>query len=160
MSDTQVLDTATRDDFDRWIELAAEVEYLFGPMCSEPEFRSALEESIEQGRAWCVKGCNADCGSTLCGGIIVEPEENKIAWLAVAKDCRGLGIGRLLLNAALQALDTSRDIPVQTFAAEHPDGVPARTLYLSAGFSDLAAAEPTPTGVPTVVMVRPGDSNE
>ena len=160
MSDTQVLDTASRNDFDSWIELAAEVEHLFGPMCSEPEFRSSLEESIEQGRAWCVRGCDVDRGSTLCGGIIVEPEENKIAWLAVAKDCRGLGIGRLLLNAALQALDTSRDIPVRTFAAEHPDGVPARTLYLSAGFRDLADAELTSSGVTTVNMVRPGDSSE
>jgi GNAT superfamily N-acetyltransferase len=150
-----VLDTANRNDFENWLKLAAEVEHLFGPMCEAPEFRHALLESLEQERALCVRGCDTESCASLCGGIIISPEENRIEWFAVAKSCRGMGIGRLLLNAALAKLDSGREICVQTFAADSQDGVPARALYLSAGFIDGSPAEPTPAGVPTVMMIRP-----
>jgi len=39
---------ATSEDVPGWLELAAEVEQLFGPMVDDPEFHRALARSISR----------------------------------------------------------------------------------------------------------------
>jgi len=39
---------ATLQDIRNWLVLAEEVEPLFGPMVSEPSFREALENGMEE----------------------------------------------------------------------------------------------------------------
>ncbi|BBH22055.1 hypothetical protein Back11_34000 [Paenibacillus baekrokdamisoli] len=38
---------ATKDDLKGWLELASEVEYLFGPMVEDPKFIQILPESVK-----------------------------------------------------------------------------------------------------------------
>lgn len=42
------------------VELASEVEYLFGLMVSDPQFIQAIEKNINQCSAFCVRE-NDDC---------------------------------------------------------------------------------------------------
>ncbi len=146
---------ATNEDYHSWLKLAREVEHLFGPMADEPSFQEALRRILGAGQAFCVRMGDGAPGGDLLGGVAVDAGENAIAWLAVAGAARGKGLGKALMARALVALDASRDVVVQTFAPEHPEGLPARNLYLALGFRDHAPAEPTPAGVPTVIMVRP-----
>ncbi len=145
------IQTATPADFDSWLDLACEVEPLFGPMVEETAFHAALTESIERQQAFCIR---AEDGS-LCGGILIDAAANEIAWLVVAECWQGQGYGRALLAHALTQLDPNRDITVVTFAPGVPEGQAARQLYQRFGFADHHPGPPTPTGIPTVVMVRP-----
>lgn len=145
---------ATALDIPQWLSLAAEVEHLFGPMTGEPAFHRAIQHAIDTGQAFCIRDHDGIPGTPLCGAISVHVQDNRIEWLAVASRCRGKGAGKALLLHALGHLRCTQDITVQTFAAHVPEGIPARTLYLQCGFQDHHAAEMTPAGIATVVMVR------
>jgi ribosomal protein S18 acetylase RimI-like enzyme len=149
------VEAATSTDFTSWLDLAGQVEPLFGPMVGEGPFRRALKHALDDERAFCVRETQACPGSRLCGGIIISRDENRIEWLAVASDSRGRGLGKALLRFAIERLDSRRDIRVQTFAPGIPEGAAARGLYLSLGFRNDAPAEPTPAGIATALMVRP-----
>ncbi|MEG6551004.1 GNAT family N-acetyltransferase [Desulfocurvibacter africanus] len=146
---------ATMQDYDDWLILAREVEHLFGPMADETSFQEALRQLLAMKQAFCVRDGDNGSGCTLLGGIAIDVGENAIAWLAVATQAQGRGIGKALLTRAIEALDPDRNVVVQTFAPEVLQGIPARKLYQRFGFMDHALADPTPAGVPTVVMVRP-----
>lgn len=143
---------ATPDDIPSWLELAREVEHLFGPMADIPEFRHALQEAVRLGDASCATPASS---SAIVGGIVISPASNSIEWLAVSRVARGAGLGRGLLALAIDNLDPGRPISVQTFAQTSPDGAAARQLYSSFGFTDREPKGPTPAGVPTVLMHKP-----
>jgi GNAT superfamily N-acetyltransferase len=143
--------TAGSPDIPAWLELAREVEPLFGPMAGKPAFRASLQAAVLEGRGLC-----AWRGDQLAGAVSVRLDDNSIAWLAVAEDCRGKGAGRALALAAIERLlPPFRPVLVQTFAPGAKEGEAARRLYLSLGFQDGVALTPTPTGFPTVRMMRP-----
>lgn len=144
---------STCDDFAAWLDLAREVEPLFGPMVADQQFREGLRNAMATGEAIGIRSAD-----TLAGGIVVARAANEIHWLAVAQVCRGQGLGRLLLEAALATLDRTQAISVQTFAPDVAAGLPARKLYQAFGFKDSAAAGPNPAGIPTVIMVRAADN--
>lgn len=43
---------AALEDINGWLELASEVEYLFGPMIEDPKFIQALEKNISKNSAF------------------------------------------------------------------------------------------------------------
>ncbi len=140
----------TSQDYERWLELAAEVEPLFGAMVSDTGFRVALRETIAQGNALGLEVQDA------IGGIIaIDRVENEITWLAVGASYRGCGYGDQLVKAALEELAADSDVQVQTFAPEVSAGSAARHLYLRNGFVDARRAGPNPAGLETVMMRRP-----
>lgn len=147
---------ATLADFEPWLALAQEVEPLFGPMVAEPSFHQALKDALQTGSAFCIREEAAQPGAPLCGGIVIAPEANEIAWFAVAEHYQGCGCGKTLLAHALSQLNPNRDVTVQTFDATSEAGAPARGLYQRFGFTDHQAGPPTPTGIPTVFMIREG----
>lgn len=119
---------ATLGDIDSWLEIVREVEPLFGPM---PEFRGTLERAIARGGAWCVRSADA----VVLGGILLSrPDHPAINWLAVRREARGRGIGRQLAVHALEVFRDAKEVVVDTFGADNPDGLPARALYQSLGF--------------------------
>jgi len=146
---------ATPDDFENWIELAREVEPLFGLMADQNPFRSALARALSTGQGFCVRSIDSAFKGELNGGIIVSAQYNRIEWFAVTEKCRGKGLGRALLKHAMDRLDLNRNIVVQTFASGIVEGEAARRLYRASGFRDHAPAGPTPAGAETVLMVRP-----
>lgn len=147
------------EDFDAWLTLAGEVEHLFGPMCNIPEFQNALKTAISESRAFCVKSCFSGKPTALDGGIVISYSPNAIAWLAVAESSRNQGIGSALVTHALASFHEKGPVYVQTFAPSCSEGSSARKLYQRAGFIDLEPKEPTPAGVPTVLMVKNSQVN-
>jgi len=141
---------SAKDDFPGWLELAREVEPLFGPMVADPIFQESLKVAIAHKMAFCTADENG-----FYGGIVISPENNEILWLAVTQKCRGRGFGTALLTEALSHLDQTKPISVTTFDQTCPAGIPARKLYLSFGFQDDSPAGLNPAGIPIVTMICP-----
>jgi ribosomal protein S18 acetylase RimI-like enzyme len=150
-----VVRPATSADYAAWIELAREVEDLFGPMAAEPSFQQGLRAAIRHNTAFCVDSPGRADNKSLDGGIVIEPQANEIVWLAVAKQRRRRGLGEALLRYAIAQLDRSRDIEVQTFDQTVPAGAAARVLYRRLGFIDARPAGANPAGIATVIMRLP-----
>lgn len=139
-------------DFPLWLNLTREVEPLFGPMVEDPVFRKSLMLCIQEKHAFCVSD---EDHTNLLGGILIDPKENEILWLAVTRKARGRGIGQALLIEALANLDLQRSVFVQTYDPSIPDGRAAVLLYEKAGFSISRDAGDNPAGISTVIMSRP-----
>lgn len=148
------IETCQPDDWATWQTLTREVEPLFGPMADQPEFAAAWQAAVAVRQVLCARETPSTSGSPLLGGIIFSPKENEIAWLAVSARSRGKGVGAKLLAQALQCLDPTRNVRVQTFADSVPAGQPARRLYQRFGFINQKMARDNPAGYATVIMVR------
>lgn len=149
------IEIGQKEDIPAWLRLAREVEHLFGPMADEPSFHEALNKAIEEERAFCVRADDDGPEPSLCGGVVVEPEENEIGWLAVSAICRRSGVGNNLLLYALGRLSGDRRIRLSTFDESVPEGMAARRLYTKHGFQDQRYLGHNPAGKPIVLMVRP-----
>ncbi len=130
--------------------MARGVEHLFGPMADEAPFRDGLRQAIANRTALCIR-FEGDT-RRLRGGIIIAPEANEIVWFAVASGERGRGCGALLLSRALEHLDRTQEVYVQTFDDSVPEGAAARRLYGRFGFVDYKRAHVNSAGVTTVIM--------
>ena len=139
-------------DFDAWIQLAREVEQLFGPMADEIDFQEALRQALSLKTAFCIYSETNGIENKLIGGTVISKETNEIAWLAVSKQFRGKGYGRKLIEFAIKQLNKHENMFVQTFDVSVPEGKSARHLYLSFGFIDLKNGGLNPAGAPTVIM--------
>ena len=144
------IDYVRKHDVVAWLDLAREVEPLFGPMVGQDDFHESLKAAISNKSAYCARD---EHGRPL-GIVAVSQERNEITWLAVAKSARGRGIGGQLLAHAVSRLDAARPLRIQTFAASVPEGAAARKLYLAAGFVDAVAGDLNTAGLPTVIMEK------
>src|SRR6185295_17219422 len=87
---------ATIADIVSWLEIAHEVESLFGPM---PMFDVTLKNNIARGTALCSDdGVGGVVGGLLLGG---EAPDHWIRWLAVRRSTRGQRIGEALVEKAM-----------------------------------------------------------
>lgn len=127
---------ATIEDIKVWLELAAEVESLFGPMVDDPNFTLALEKNISRQSAFCVRENNGSPGSRLLGAVLFSSSNApnyKIGWLSVSAIERNKGVATALLNHILQSVETPAEIFVTTFGEDYPEGQPARGFYQKFG---------------------------
>jgi len=135
-------------DIPKWLELAKEVEDLFGEMAGLAEFEAAINECIANSTALCVIHSNHD----VAGIVAINKDKNEIEWLAVKKGYRGNGYGYKLLEAAIELLDKTMPIFVQTFSSHVESEQPARKLYLNFGFKDYKDGGKNPAGIDTTIM--------
>jgi hypothetical protein len=49
------IEDVKNSDIENWLELAQEVEPLFGPMVGEPDFHEAIKMVIGKNRAFCFR---------------------------------------------------------------------------------------------------------
>jgi len=147
---------AVSGDTHAWLDLAAEVEPLFGPLVSDERFLSALERNIARGSATCVRVDDGPPGSVLMGGLLFSshPPRHQIGWLAVAQAWRRKGVGRLLVEHALCLVQRPAEVSVVTFGQGVPGGGAARAFYVDLGFVPCEPAEAGPDGQPRQVYHR------
>jgi GNAT superfamily N-acetyltransferase len=122
-------------------------EYLFGPMVGDPKFIQAIEKSIDQSTAFCIRENDGTPGSCLLGGILfssVGAPSYKIGWLAVSSRARNKGLATDLLGHVLRVVNVPAEVSVTTFGDDIPDGQPARRLYQK--FRFVPQEEPIPNG--------------
>jgi len=137
-------------DYDTWIELAKEVEPLFGPMTDSKEFQAGIKDCIQNNNSFGIEGEEGK----LAGIIALDRKNNEILWLAVGMKYRGNKYGEKLLKKAIEELESNGDIYVQTFSGKVNEGKNARIIYERNGFADNKDAGKNPAGIETVIMVR------
>ena len=108
---------ATVDDLPSWMQLAAEVEPLFGPM---PDFEARVRRAIERRTALVIATGNTVAGAAL----LSRPNQpHHIHWLAVLSSQRRRGVGHALIAAIVDRWPTET-IEVVTFTADTAGGAP------------------------------------
>ena len=139
---------AQEEDFAPWLDLAAEVEHLFGPLVNDPGFHQALEKNIARGTACCVRQGDGPPGTPLIGGLLFSPHPPRytIGWLAVSERHRRRGVARLLVEHVLGLVVPPAVVTVTTFGPGVPAGEPARRFYERMGFHAAEMALPGPEG--------------
>lgn len=147
MAEVEVVQ-AQPEDIPAWLELAREVEPLFGPMVEDPGFHRALEKNITRGTAYCVREGGQAAGAPLRGGLLFSPKppEYRVAWLAVTAAHRRGGVGRALMEHALATVTPPATISLTTFGPDNPAGEPARRFYAEFGFQPAESAPDGPEG--------------
>lgn len=123
------ISSASLGDVEPWLELAGQVESLFGPM---PGFQQVLLRNIDRGTALVVRAADGP----LLGGLLFAQttEALVINWLAVASDARRRGIGTSLVRAAVERAGDLGEVRVITFGEDVEGGWAGRELYESCGF--------------------------
>ena len=139
---------ATRADIPSWLELASQVEFLFGPMVDQPDFQSALRKNIDRESAYCVREQDQSAGAPLMGGLFLSfrSPEYHIRWLSVAEQWRRSGVGTSLLEHVFDLIESPAELFVKTFGEDNLEGQPARRFYEKMGFEPFAEAPPGPEG--------------
>jgi GNAT superfamily N-acetyltransferase len=147
MAEVQVVQ-AQPEDIPAWLELAREVEPLFGPMIEDPGFHRALEKNIARRTAYCVRENGHPVGTPLMGGLLFSPHppEYVIGWLAVAEAHRRRGVGQALVTHALSQVEPPATIRLTTFGPDNPAGEPAHRYYQKLGFQPAEFAPDGPEG--------------
>lgn len=138
----------TDRDLNEWWEIAREVEPLFGDMVENEDFKTGIRYCILNDSAFCVINDTND----IEGIIAINKDSNEISWLAVRKRCRGKGHGYQLLKTAIDSLDDTKPIFVQTFSPTVKEGEAARRMYMRFGFKDFKDGGKNPAGIDTVIM--------
>jgi ribosomal protein S18 acetylase RimI-like enzyme len=136
---------AIDQDIPAWLDLAAEVEPLFGPLVNDQFFLRALRRNVDRGSAFCVRRGDGPPGSPLAGGLLwsAHPPRYVIGWLAVAAAARRHGVGCALVDHVLSLVVPPAEVSLTTFDDDVPEGEPAREFYMRLGFHP---SEPAPVG--------------
>lgn len=137
-------------DYNTWLEIAKEVEFLFGPMADSKEFQNGIKQCIQNDSAF---GIENEKGN-LAGIIAIDRKKNEIIWLAVAKKYRGNNYGDKLVKKAIDELGCNGSISVQTFSEKVNEGKSARFIYERNGFAYFKDAGKNPANIDTVIMAR------
>lgn len=115
-----------------WAAVAAEGEWIGTELPLRPDWQDRFRQGLTSAtQAWMV----TESGSEVIGAVFVQ-EERGLAHLgmAIPSEHRGVGLGRLLLDSAVQ---WSRDRECHKVTLEvWPHNERAHRLYRSAGFED------------------------
>jgi ribosomal protein S18 acetylase RimI-like enzyme len=136
-------------DIPAWLDLAAEVESLFGPMVADPGFHAALERNIQRQTAFCMREQADISGTPLMGALLfsaTHAPHYKIGWLAVGQRWRRQGIAQALVAHCFRLIQPPAELSVVTFGEDTVAGRPARHFYERMGFQAAEAAPNGPEG--------------
>jgi ribosomal protein S18 acetylase RimI-like enzyme len=136
-------------DIPAWLDLAAEVEFLFGPMVADPAFHQALERNIQRRTAFCIREQSDLPDTPLVGALLfsaTRAPHYTISWLAVAARWRRHGAAQALVTHCFDLIQPPAELSVITFGADNLAGRPARDFYERMGFHPAEVAPNGPEG--------------
>jgi len=105
---------AEENEFEKWKILAKDVAEIFGnpTMDTDPEFIDYAQRKIKQKEALIAVD---DMNNDFYGFIGFSRHFNRITWFGVLEKHRNKGIGSKLLETALNELDKTKEITVETY---------------------------------------------
>jgi ribosomal protein S18 acetylase RimI-like enzyme len=126
---------AQLEDLIKWQAIAEDVAQIFGNpnMANDPEFIEYAQRKISQKEAYIAVD---DFNKTFYGFIGFSKHFNRITWFGVLKEHRNKGIGSKLLEKAIEELDKTKEITVETYRKNYDPGKPARHTYEKHGFKE------------------------
>jgi GNAT superfamily N-acetyltransferase len=136
-------------DIPAWLDLAAEVEPLFGPMVADPGFHAAPERNIQRQTAFCIREQPDAPGTPLMGALLFSANHAPhytIGWLAVGQRWRRQGAARALVERCFRLIQPPAELSVVTFGEDTVAGRPARRFYERMGFQAAETAQNGPEG--------------
>ena len=149
---------ATESDLSVWYALATEVSDVFQhPADMGEELKNKASGKGSVSRYEMLTAVDYMSGNNM-GFICFSRSKNCITWFAVSERYRGKGAGERLLKTALRQLDTNKDITVNTFPADYPQGAAARNLYKKHGFTEEKPF--THDGLSRIEMTRPASTEK
>ena len=149
---------ATENDLPAWYTLATEVSDIFQhPADIGAELRNNNRGIGSISRYEMLTAVDYMSSDNI-GFICFSRTENAVTWFAVSEKHRGKGAGVRLLKTALRQLDTNKDVIVNTFTADYPQGTAARALYQKFGFTIEKPIDHE--GFPLIEMKRPATTEK
>ena len=143
---------ATEQDISSWLLLAKHGSPILSAtnMTSDPEFSNFMVSKIVQKEALIA----VDMISNSCLGVIAcSKEDNAISWFGMYDMYSGSGIGSHLMESALDLLDRSKDITVQSYTEDFEPGASNRNLFKKFSFVDRGDSMTDDIGNPMTMMV-------
>ena len=127
---------AEENELEKWKILAKDVAEIFGnpTMDNDPEFIDYAQRKIKQKEALIAVD---DKNSEFFGFIGYSKHFNRITWFGVLEKYRNKGVGSKLLEKALNELDKTKEITVETYRENYIPGQPARYVYKKYGFMEI-----------------------
>ena len=119
-------------DVDEWMKLVEEISWNFPGLETKEgldEYRETLLRFIGKEQALCVRS-----DIEVMGVLLFSRGKNMICCLGILPKYRRCGIATMLLDAALEQLDRTKEITVSTFREEDEKGIAPRALYKKFGF--------------------------
>ena len=107
-------------DVDEWMKLVEEISWNFPGLEAKEgldEYRETLLRFIGKEQALCVRN-----DTEVMGVLLFSRGRNMICCLGVSPKYRRYGIATMLLEAALEQLDRTKEITVSTFREEDEKG--------------------------------------
>lgn len=117
---------ACETEIDEWMNLAVRVRNNF-PGFEEESYRQTVLRNMARGSALCVR-----IEGRMAGILLFSAKHGCLSYMAVAPECRRMGIGSALVGEMLRLTDG--DIWVDTFREGDPMGDAPRALYKRFGF--------------------------
>ena len=127
---------ANENELEKWIIIAKDVAEIFGhpTMDTDPEFLDYAKRKIKQNEALIAVD---ELNNEFYGIIGFSRNYNRITWFGVLEKYRNKGIGSQLLEKALNELDKTKEITVETYRENYIPGHSARNIYKKYGFKEL-----------------------
>ena len=116
-------------DVDEWMKLVEEISWNFPGLETKEgldEYRETLLRFIGKEQALCVRS-----DIEVMGVLLFSRGKNMICCLGILPKYRRCGIATMLLDAALEQLDRTKEITVSTFREEDEKGIAPRPCIKS-----------------------------
>ena len=128
-----IIRLAEENEHEKWKIVAKDVAEIFGnpTMDTDPEFINYTQRKIKQKEAFIAVD---EQNNNFFGFIGFSRNFNRITWFGVLEKYRNKGIGSQLLKKALNELDKTKEITVETYRENYIQGQSARKLYKKFGF--------------------------
>jgi ribosomal protein S18 acetylase RimI-like enzyme len=127
---------AKEDEVEKWKMVAKDVAEIFGNpvMDTDLEFIDYAQRKIRQKEAIIATD---DENEEFYGFVGFSKHYNRITWFGVLEKYRNKGIGSKLLEKAINELDKTKEITVETYRDNYIPGKPARQVYKKFGFKEV-----------------------
>ncbi len=120
------------EDIEKWMSLVTQVRWNFPGLETQEklnEHRATVLKFMGKRQAICVKE-----ETEIAGVMLFSRGHNMICCLVVSPEYRRRGVASMLMDEALNNLDSTKEISVSTFRSDDEKGAAPRALYEKYGF--------------------------